>query len=60
MEMKHTGEHRLNIEHRDESQTLMKYFALILPRNFAELQNQTQRLQNMNVEPFVPLLRLHL
>ena len=51
MEMKHTGEHRLNIEHRNESQTLMKYFALMLPRKIAELQNQAQRLQNMNVKP---------
>ena len=42
--MKNTGEHKLNIEHRDESQTLMKYFSLILPTKVVELQNQEQRL----------------
>ena len=46
MEKKHTGEHKLSIEHYDESQTLMKYFALILPRRVAELQNQAHMLQN--------------
>ena len=54
MKMKHTGEHRQNTEHRDESQTLMKCFALILPRKFAELQNQAQNIPNINVEPILP------
>ena len=44
MEMNHTEEHKLNIEHCDESQTLMKYFALMLPRKVGELQNQARRL----------------
>ena len=60
MQMKKLGENRLNIEHHDESQTLMKPFALMLPRRVAELQNQAQRLQNECRTPFVPLLRLHL
>ena len=32
MEMNHIGENRMNTKNRDESQTLMKFFALILLR----------------------------
>ena len=60
MEMKHTRENILNSEHSDESQTFMVYFALILPRKVAELQNQAKRLQNEFQTHFIPLLRLHL
>ena len=47
----------MNTKHCDKYHTLMKYFALLLPRKVAELQNEAQRPQNMNVKPTLILLR---